>query len=196
MRWGNMTFNATEIIVCSLGEIIRFRRKNCYIDLMLDSFKNIADLKGDTAEYCVEHNNKTIVLKWAIRKKIKKVRGIVFGNNICIESEVHYFRNGNYSVEYVNDFIAIVKLNFLSKELRERMCYILGSNIGIPVRCKYDNVKDSVLAFEIPRGSDNIDKEIMICLNNILKTQDISVAKTEKKKSDSGVEYYVTLAVV
>ena len=76
------------------------------------------------------------------------------------------------------------------------MCYILGSNIGIPVRCKYDNVKDSVLAFEIPRGSDNIDKEIMICLNNILKTQDISVAKTEKKKSDSGVEYYVTLAVV
>lgn len=191
-----MTFNATEIIVCSLGEIIRFRRKNCYIDLMLENYKNMAELRGDTAEYNVEYGGKVITLRWGIRNKIKKVRGMVIGNNICIESEVHYFINNCYNVEYINDFIAVVTLKFLSKELRERLCYILSSNIGVPMRCIYDNVKDSVLAFEVSENNTNIDDSIKVCLNNIFKNQGISVGKTEKKRVETGVEYYVTLAVV
>lgn len=192
-----MTFKATEVIDCVyFGKIIRFRRKNSYIDLKLSTFEAIANLNGAIAIYKVEYKGDVVTLIWEVRKKLKRERGIILGNNICIEREVNYFNSGSYKIEYINDVIAIVTLRFLSKEMRERLCYILSANVGIPIKCIYTGIKDSVFAFETNDYNSEIDQRLNICLKNILKSQNIGIDKTDKKKGANGTAYYVTLAVV
>ena len=66
-----MKFRATEIISSNIGDILRFRRKNSYIDIKLSYFEAIAELNGATASYVLEYKNKTISLIWEVRKNIK-----------------------------------------------------------------------------------------------------------------------------
>lgn len=193
-----MKFRATEIISSNIGDILRFRRKNSYIDITRSYFESIAELNGATASYTLDYKNKAISLIWEVRKNIKRKRGIVVGNNICTEAEVDYFNSGSYTIEYINDTLAIVSLKFLNKDVRERLCYILSSNVGIPVNCIYSGVKDSVFAFEISKYSydKETDNKLCTCLKNVLKGQNINVDKVDKTNGVNGIEYYVTLAVV
>ena len=193
-----MTFKATEIISSNIGDILRFRCKNSYIDIELSYFKAIAELNSDMMYYTIKYGNGVISLKWELRKGIKRKRGILVGNNICTEAEVSYFNSGSYTIEYTNDNLAIVSLKFLNKDVRERLCYILSANVGIPINCIYTGVKDSEFAFEISKYnySKDIENKIGTCLRNVFKGQSIAIDNIEKENGVNGIEYHVTLAVV
>ena len=200
--WGDfMTFNATALISHAVGEIVRFTRKNSFIDLPVQYFKGIADFEGDKAVYRQPiGNNDYLVLSWAVRKPLKKLRGMTYGNMICTEKDLPYYQSDCVKLTMVNDNICITTLNFLNEIIRERLCLLLKSNIGVEFQNK-SSKKDNVLSVSMTgnfkqKYITEISNTISAYLTNILRDRGMTVHSIAIENYSTEVVYNITLAVI
>ena len=186
-----MTFQAIEKLVYAQHELLRFTRKNSIIDIPLQTFQSVATFEGDTAVYRVPFKNDILTLKWSVRKALRTVRCLIYKGNFCTQAEIPYLQSGRVTYTNVSDSIVITTLQFFDVDKRNKLCKILGLQLGIALNCIY-NVRDNVFAFSA--DANNLENIVKQVLNQILREQNMVVSRIDKQQG-SVFEYYVSLTV-
>ena len=191
-----MVFTATTIIYCGYVKIIRFYRKSSYIDMFVDDFRERSVFDGDIMKYRIPYKSDFIELRYSVRSKLKEMRGIMYDNFICSELELNYFQNNAYTVEQVVPGIEIITLLFLQSDMGDKICRIINNNLGLNIR-SVNTSKINMVAFKSSDYlDDRVDKQIVMCINNVVRDKNMKVYDINKNYVNGAVEYYISLAAV
>ena len=165
-----MTFNATTVIKSLCGDVIRFKRKNSYIDISASVFKQLAVLNGSIAVFMIQFQSDKVILKWNTRKKLTVAKGVYYNGILCLPQDTVYFESDRVSSVRVTDDIVICTKTVMTPALQDSIVALIRTNMGVSVfkLTDSDNSSNSV-SFRC-RLSDN-KAEFESSLRNMLNLQ-------------------------
>jgi len=193
-----MTFNATTVIKSLCGDVIRFKRKNSYIDISASVFKQLAVLDGSVAVFSTQFQTDKVILKWNTRKKLSVSKGVYYNGILCLPQDTVYFESNRITTVRVADNIIICTKVIMTSTLQDNIVEIIRTNMGVSAfkMTDSDNSSNSVsFRCRISGNKAEFESSLRNMLNVQLKRCDLRVKTISSQQMGINSVYKITFEV-
>lgn len=193
-----MTFNATTVIKSLCGDVIRFKRKNSYIDISASVFKQLAVLDGSVAVFSTQFQTDKVILKWNTRKKLSVSKGVYYNGILCLPQDIVYFESNRITTVRVADNIIICTKVIMTSTLQDNIVEIIRTNMGVSAfkMTDSDNSSNSVsFRCRISGNKAEFESSLRNMLNVQLKRCDLRVKTISSQQMGINSVYKITFEV-
>lgn len=194
-----MTFNATTLTKSLIGDMLRFKRKNSYIDIPLKVFEQIATINGGYAIYtCSVGSSESLILRWNVRKQLIRGSGTFYNGMFCLVQDIPYLQQGRISETVVNDIKILTKLAITPK-MQDDIISIIRTNFDIIVYKVNESGSpaSNTVSFSTRGITDksNFELQLRSLLNSQLRNCNLFVKDISSKSVGTSLIYRITFEI-